>query len=107
MTIKRTEEQLKYFLLNDVLILILLNNPFSSSFLMNFYFLQPNMSQFDNAIVLSLLVTEMFGFTFILFYLQFRQHYEIFLYSCILSNNSINAFFYILLSNNFFLVPLL
>ena len=78
MTIKRTEEQLKYFLLNDVLILILLNNPFSSSFLMNFDFLQPNMSQFDNAIVLSLLVTEMFGFTFILFYLQFRQHYEIF-----------------------------
>ena len=48
-------------LFKGVLIPKLLNNPFASCFLINFYFLLPHMAHFDNIIVLPLLVAETFG----------------------------------------------
>ena len=45
-------------LLNSVLTRKLLNNPFSSGFLINLDFLLPHIAHFDNIIVLPLLVFE-------------------------------------------------
>ena len=39
----------------------LFNNPFASSFLINFDFLEPHIAHFDSIIVLSLLVAETLG----------------------------------------------
>ena len=60
MNIKTKEDQLKEYFFNDVLIRKLLNNLFASCFFIDFDFLLPYISQFDNIIVLPLLVLEIF-----------------------------------------------
>ena len=48
----------------------LLNIPLASCFLISLDFLLPHIAQFDNAIVLPLLVLESFGFIFSAFFLH-------------------------------------
>ena len=48
-------------LLKGGLIPTLLNNPFASCFLINFDFLESHIANFDNIIVLPLLVAKTFG----------------------------------------------
>ena len=62
----------KGILLNGVLIPKLLNNLFASCFLVNFDFLLLHIAQFDNIIVLSLLVFETFVFIFSVFFFHFK-----------------------------------
>ena len=54
-------------LLNDVLIPNLLNNPFSSWFLINLDFLLLHIVHFNNIIILPLLVLQTCGFIFFLY----------------------------------------
>ena len=58
--IQKERGPVKRILLNGVLILKLPNNPFASCFLINFDFLLPHISQFDNIIILPLLVSQIF-----------------------------------------------
>ena len=58
-------------LLKGVLIPNLLNNPFASCFLINLDFLLPHIAHFDNIIALPLLVLEIFGSMFSVFFLHF------------------------------------
>ena len=58
----------KGILLNGVLIPKLLNNPFAFCFLINFDSLLSHIAQFDNIIVLLLMVHEIFGFMFSVFF---------------------------------------
>ena len=55
-------------LLNGVLIPNLLNSPFSSWFLINLDFLQPDIAHFDNTITLPLLVLQISGSMFSVFF---------------------------------------
>ena len=64
-------------LLNGVLIPKLLNNPFTSWFLINFDFLLSHIAHFDN--ILPLAVFETLGFMFSVFFLHFKQ-YDFILY---------------------------
>ena len=58
-------------LFNGVLICKLLNNPFACCSLINFDFLLPHMTYFDNIIVLPLVVLETFGFMLPVFFFFF------------------------------------
>ena len=58
----------RIILFNGVLITKLLNNPFASCFVINFDFLRLHVALFDNIIVLPLLVLEIFGFIFSVFF---------------------------------------
>ena len=53
---------------NGVLIPNLLNSPFASWFLINLDFLLPHIAHFDNIIALPLLLLEIFGFIFLVFF---------------------------------------
>ena len=55
-------------LLNGVLLPKLLNSLFASWFLINLDFLLPHIAHFDNIIDLPLLVLEIFGFMFLVFF---------------------------------------
>ena len=63
----------KGILLKGALIPRLLNNPFASCFLINFDYLEPHIADFDNIIVLPLLVAETFGPYSQYFCLDFKQ----------------------------------
>ena len=67
-------------MLNDHLIPRLLSNLFASCFLINFDFLVPHIAQFDNIIVLPLLVDEIVGFMFSVYFLHYKQYDNIVLY---------------------------
>ena len=58
-------------LVNVVLVPKLLNNPFAFLFLINFDFLLPHMAHFDNIIALLLLLLEIFGSIFLVFFVFF------------------------------------
>ena len=60
--------------LNGVLIPNLLNSPFASWCLINLDFLLPHIAHFDNIIALPLLVLEIFGSMFSVFFLHFKQY---------------------------------
>ena len=65
-------------LLKDVLIPRLLNNPFASFSLVNFYFLAPHIAHFDNIIVLPLLVFETLGFMLSVFFYTLNNKIALF-----------------------------
>ena len=68
----------KGILLNGVLIPRLLNHTFAFCFLINFDFLVPDITHFDNSIVLSLLVFEILGLMFSVFCSHFKQMIALF-----------------------------
>ena len=61
-------------LLNGVLIPNLLNNPFTSWFLINLDFLLAHITYLDNIIILLLLLLETCGFIFSACFLHFKQY---------------------------------
>ena len=60
-------------LLNGVLILNLLNNPFASCLLINLDFLLLHIAHFGNIIILPLIVLETYEFIFFVCFLHFKQ----------------------------------
>ena len=61
-------------LFNGVLKPKLLNNPFASCCLINFYFLLPHIAHVDKIIALPLVVLETFGFILSVFLLHLKQY---------------------------------
>ena len=65
-------------LFNGVLIPELLNNPFASCSFINFDFLLPHTTQFDNTIVLTFLVLKTLEFILSVLFLHFKQEVHMF-----------------------------
>ena len=68
-------------LLNGALIPNLLNSPFASWFLTNLDFLLPHIAHFDNIIDLPLLVLEIFGSMFLVFFYTLNNMFPFYIFN--------------------------